>query len=245
MMADMATAYLQPEAWWYRPAPWYDLGSWCLPSSEYSKQSCCLLCGDWSDRKDCSLLKEGWLYPRLCFITAAHHMDEPQQRCRICSSTCQWWGRSFSGHRACEWHCVIILCQANNTPIQVVDIFMSQNMIQPVTSFLLDALKENRPEQGLPQTWLLQMNLVHAPQVSDAILGNEMFTHYDCPWIANLCEQAGLLQWVIIFGKLGLSIFWFFFQALKHYKDLVDIKCAIVHTNVLQLEVSSLNVDVP
>jgi len=31
---------------------------------------------------------------------------------------------------------------------QVVDIFMSQNMIQPATSFLLDALKENKQEQG-------------------------------------------------------------------------------------------------
>lgn len=78
--------------------------------------------------------------------------------------------------------------------LQVVDIFMSQNMIQPATSFLLDALKDNKPEHGHLQTRLLEMNLVHAPQVADAILGNEMFTHYDRPRIANLCEKAGLLQ---------------------------------------------------
>ena len=77
---------------------------------------------------------------------------------------------------------------------RVVDIFMSQNMIQPATSFLLDALKENKPEQGHLQTRLLEMNLMHAPQVADAILGNEMFTHYDRPRIANLCEKAGLMQ---------------------------------------------------
>ena len=71
---------------------------------------------------------------------------------------------------------------------------MSQNMIQPATSFLLDALKENKPEQGHLQTRLLEMNLIHAPQVADAILGNEMFSHYDRPRIANLCEKAGLLQ---------------------------------------------------
>src|ERR1700677_1948915 len=71
---------------------------------------------------------------------------------------------------------------------------MSQNMIQPATSFLLDALKENKPEQAHLQTRLLEMNLVHAPQVADAILGNEMFTYYDRPRIANLCEKAGLLQ---------------------------------------------------
>ncbi|KAJ3972225.1 hypothetical protein EV361DRAFT_798533 [Lentinula raphanica] len=77
---------------------------------------------------------------------------------------------------------------------RVVDIFMSQNMIQPATSFLLDALKDNKPEQGPLQTRLLEMNLMHAPQVADAILGNEMFTHYDRPRIANLCEKAGLMQ---------------------------------------------------
>ncbi|KAF8998593.1 clathrin heavy chain 1 [Cyathus striatus] len=96
---------------------------------------------------------------------------------------------------------------------RVVDIFMGQNMIQPATSFLLDALKDNKPEQGHLQTRLLEMNLVHAPQVADAILGNEMFTHYDRPRIANLCEKAGLLQ-----------------RALEHYEDLADIKRAIVHT---------------
>jgi clathrin heavy chain len=71
-------------------------------------------------------------------------------------------------------------------------------MIQPATSFLLDALKDNKPEQGPLQTRLLEMNLVHAPQVADAILGNEMFTHYDRPRIANLCEKAGLLQRVSV-----------------------------------------------
>ena len=67
-------------------------------------------------------------------------------------------------------------------------------MIQPATSFLLDALKDNKPEQGHLQTRLLEMNLIHAPQVADAIFGNDMFSHYDRPRIANLCEKAGLLQ---------------------------------------------------
>lgn len=71
---------------------------------------------------------------------------------------------------------------------------MSQNLIQPATAFLLDALKENKPEQAHLQTRLLEMNLMNAPQVADAILGNEMFTHYDRPRIANLCERAGLMQ---------------------------------------------------
>lgn len=83
---------------------------------------------------------------------------------------------------------------------------MSQNMIQPATSFLLDALKDNKPEQGHLQTRLLELNLVHAPQVADAILGNEMFTHYDRPRIANLCEKAGLLQRVCLDSQYRLLL---------------------------------------
>ena len=77
---------------------------------------------------------------------------------------------------------------------RAVDVFMSQNLIQQATSFLLDALKDNKPEHAHLQTRLLEMNLMNAPQVADAILGNEMFTHYDRPRIAHLCEQAGLMQ---------------------------------------------------
>src|ERR1700761_3474786 len=91
---------------------------------------------------------------------------------------------------------------------------MSQNMIQPATSFLLDALKENKPEQGPLQTRLLEMNLMNAPQVADAILGNEMFSYYDKPRIAQLCENAGLLT-----------------RALEHNEDPAAIKRIIVQTD--------------
>ncbi len=53
-------------------------------------------------------------------------------------------------------------------------------------------------------------------QVADAILGNEMFTHYDRTHVAQLCEKAGLYQ-----------------RALEHYTDLYDIKRTIVHTHLL------------
>ncbi|KAL5283426.1 CLTC family protein [Megaselia abdita] len=102
---------------------------------------------------------------------------------------------------------------------QIVDIFMEQNMVQQCTAFLLDALKHNRPNEGPLQTRLLEMNLVSAPQVADAILGNAMFTHYDRAHIAQLCEKAGLLQ-----------------RALEHYTDLYDIKRAVVHTHLLNAE---------
>lgn len=98
----------------------------------------------------------------------------------------------------------------------IVDVFMQQGLVQQATSFLLDVLKENREDQGHLQTRLLEMNLIHAPQVADAILGNEMFTFYDQGYIAQLCERAGLYQ-----------------RALEHYTDTYDIRRTIVHTNLL------------
>ncbi|CAG0883299.1 unnamed protein product [Cyprideis torosa] len=102
---------------------------------------------------------------------------------------------------------------------QIVDVFMEQNLVQQCTAFLLDALKNNRPSEGPLQTRLLEMNLLSAPQVADAILGNQMFTHYDRAHIAQLCEKAGLLQ-----------------RALEHYTDLYDIKRAVVHTHLLNAD---------
>jgi clathrin heavy chain len=80
----------------------------------------------------------------------------------------------------------------------IVDAFTSMNMVQLATAFLLDVLKENKEEQGHLQTRLLEMNLMQAPQVADAILGNEMFTYYDRAHIAQLCEKAGLYQRVCV-----------------------------------------------
>ncbi|KAJ1655297.1 Clathrin heavy chain [Dispira simplex] len=96
---------------------------------------------------------------------------------------------------------------------QAVDIFTSSGAVPQATSFLLDALKENKEEQAHLQTKLLEMNLLQAPQVADAILGNEMFTHFDRPYIASLCEKAGLVQ-----------------RALELYEDSADIKRLLVHT---------------
>lgn len=99
---------------------------------------------------------------------------------------------------------------------RIMDIFTQFNMIQPATSFLLDALKGDKPEQGHLQTRLLEMTLTSAPQVADAILSNEMFHHYDRNSVAQLCEKAGLLQ-----------------RALELYTDVADIKRGLMNTQVL------------
>jgi clathrin heavy chain len=89
-----------------------------------------------------------------------------------------------------------------------LEIFLQANLLREATAFLLDALKNNRKEEGFMQTKLLEINLMGgSPQVADAILGNEMFSHYDKARIGKLCEQAGLFQ-----------------RALENYTDLADVK---------------------
>ena len=102
---------------------------------------------------------------------------------------------------------------------KIADLFFSQNHIQQGTSLLLDALKGDTPDQGHLQTRVLEVNLLHAPQVADAILGNNIFSQYDKPTIASLAEKAGLYQ-----------------RALENYTDIEDIKRCIVHTNALNPE---------
>merc|ERR1719331_3083425 len=101
----------------------------------------------------------------------------------------------------------------------VTDVFMSHNCLQQATSFLLDVLKGNKPEEGPLQTRLLEMNLMAAPQVADAIMANDMFTHYDKPRIAMLCEKAGLMQ-----------------RAMEHYSNLDDLKRVMSRTELIQPE---------
>ena len=102
---------------------------------------------------------------------------------------------------------------------RTVDIFQSQGMVQQATAFLLDVLSANKPEQGHLQTRLLETNLMNAPQVADAILGNEMFSYYDKQRIAQLCENAGLMT-----------------RALEHYEDPASIKRCIVQTDKIPEE---------
>ena len=58
---------------------------------------------------------------------------------------------------------------------------------------------------------VLEINLVTFPNVADAILANGMFSHYDRPRIAQLCEKAGLyvraLQVIILLRLVLVALF--------------------------------------
>ncbi|PAV87121.1 hypothetical protein WR25_08711 [Diploscapter pachys] len=128
-----------------------------------------------------------------------------------------------SGNQEAGGKFALMLVQlgANGEPLadvnQIIDCFMEVQAVQACTTFLLEVLKGDKPEEGHLQTRLLEMNLLAAPQVADAILGNKMFSHYDKAAIGQLCEKAGLLQ-----------------RALEHFTDLYDIKRTVVHTHLLK-----------
>lgn len=104
-----------------------------------------------------------------------------------------------------------------------VDAFMSQGDIKNTTNILLEYLKPrgDQEQDGPLQTKLLEINLLHKPQVADAIMDSEeyKFTHYDKLKIAQLCERAQLYQ-----------------RALEHYTDLSDIKRVLSNTHMLNPE---------
>jgi clathrin heavy chain len=107
--------------------------------------------------------------------------------------------------------------QTRLDPNVVVDVFIQASMIKQATAFLLEILKEDKPEDGPLQTRLLEINLRYSPvQVPDQILAQQMFSHYDKKIIAQLCEQVGLFQ-----------------RALENYTDINDKKRVIVNTQYM------------
>ncbi|VDM80945.1 unnamed protein product [Strongylus vulgaris] len=63
---------------------------------------------------------------------------------------------------------MLVVESENGEPLadlnQIIDCFMEVQAVQPCTSFLLEVLKGDKPEEGHLQTRLLEMNLLAAPQ---------------------------------------------------------------------------------
>ncbi|XP_066338917.1 clathrin heavy chain 1-like isoform X1 [Miscanthus floridulus] len=125
----------------------------------------------------------------------------------------------------------------------ITDLFLQRNMIREATAFLLDVLKPNLPEHAFLQTKVLEINLVTYPNVADAILANGMFSHYDRPRIAQLCEKAGLYLRALQVGNLCIDLADLLFCLpvklisyflLQHYSELPDIKRVIVNTHAIE-----------
>ena len=101
----------------------------------------------------------------------------------------------------------------------VVNVFLEFRKLQEWTAFLLQALKNNRPDEGHLQTKVLEINLQNAPTVADGIFKLNIFTHYDRQKIAQMCEQSGL------YGR-----------ALQNYSNIQDIKRVMLNTHAIPEE---------
>lgn len=98
----------------------------------------------------------------------------------------------------------------------IAEIFLQNNKLQEMTAFLVECMVNNRPEDGPWQTKVLELNLMHAPQVAEAILQMEKWNQFNKQKIALLCEQKGLFQ-----------------RALENYTDLKDIRRVILNTHAI------------
>lgn len=102
-------------------------------------------------------------------------------------------------------------------PNVVVDIFVQGSLIKQATAYLLDYLKDDRPEHAELQTRLLKINLMYSPvQVVQSILNKKLFSHYNKNEIAQMCEKVQLYQY-----------------ALENYQDIKDRKRVIINTQYL------------
>lgn len=102
----------------------------------------------------------------------------------------------------------------------ILEVFLQFQRLPEATAFLLEVLANDLPEQGFLQTKLFEINLLGgASQVAHALLGSNMFHHFDKPRIANLCEKAGLTQ-----------------RALELYSDIKDIKRVLMTAQGLQAD---------
>lgn len=99
---------------------------------------------------------------------------------------------------------------------QIVNVFLEYNKLQELTAFLLEALKNNRPDEGHLQTKVLEINLTTAPNVADGIFKLNIFSQYDREKVAKLCEQVGL------YGR-----------ALQNYSNIQDIKRVMLNTHAI------------
>ena len=119
--------------------------------------------------------------------------------------------------------CKVICNRANGNILvdinQVIEIFQSQKKIQELTSFMVEYLKSNLPEDAYLQTKILELNLYENTKAASVILESNVFTHYDKPKIAGICEKMGLYQ-----------------VCLENYTDINDIKRIIARANMINPE---------
>eukprot|EP00742_Colponemidia_sp_Colp-10_P010839 GILJ01011954.1.p1 GENE.GILJ01011954.1~~GILJ01011954.1.p1 ORF type:complete len:1482 (-),score=281.89 GILJ01011954.1:202-4647(-) len=81
-------------------------------------------------------------------------------------------------------------------PLEVIDMFVSQQQIRNATQYLMDILSDNAGENTAAlQTKLFEINIKHSPpSVAEKLFSRNTYSNYDGMALAPLCERAGLHQ---------------------------------------------------
>lgn len=75
----------------------------------------------------------------------------------------------------------ISVCQKDSSQNvhSFADIFLRFNRLAELTQFLLECMKQNKVDDAQWQTQVLELNLMAAPQVAEAILNMEIWSQFN------------------------------------------------------------------
>lgn len=62
---------------------------------------------------------------------------------------------------------------------QVAEIFIQAGKFKEMSAFLVDCMKQNRPEDSLLQTKVLEWNIINEPNIVDAIFDLTKWNQYN------------------------------------------------------------------
>lgn len=93
----------------------------------------------------------------------------------------------------------------------IAELFFSNGLVQQLTGFCIEVMKDNRNEDAPWQTKVLELNLNNFPQVAETILEMNVWKLYDRKKIGVLLEQKKLPQ-----------------RALEHYTEYNDIRRVVL-----------------
>lgn len=98
----------------------------------------------------------------------------------------------------------------------IFEIFASKKRTNELSQFMVVYLKDNRSEDSLMQTKVIEMNLYENPQFAKALFDNNVFSYYDKKKIAQISEKLGLYQ-----------------ICLENYTDIEDIRRVMMYSNMI------------
>ena len=138
----------------------------CVPACQTRLLRALLITAN--SRRSSYIQKTVRFQPDYTALLAAHCADEAREGCRICDAACERW----------EIDPLLMLMSTSS----YLKTWSSKR--------LLSSLMRLRTTSWSKRIFKHVSNLVHSPQVANAILGDGVFTHYDRSWaFCNGCVK--------------------------------------------------------